>query len=246
VNLPIEVVCHRGANEYAPENTYASSQLCIDWGVDYLEVDINTSKDGVMYLFHGPDLSSTTNAHGKIYEWESAEIDELDCGSWFDSAFHRQKIPRLTEFLDWVDHRINLFFDVKWAQLPELRDVIYRYGIEHECFFWFGKEKFADEFIRVDPNLALKINVEHPDDVERAWQRYGANIVEFSLKNATKEMISACRELGIKSMILHKERDENAYQQILESGVNMINCDHGDHFLAVKNLFDTDSNNPIT
>ena len=39
MNHPIEIVCHRGANAYAPENTYASAQYCIDWGMDYLEID---------------------------------------------------------------------------------------------------------------------------------------------------------------------------------------------------------------
>ena len=46
----VEIVCHRGANEYAPENTYPAAQLCIDWGMDYVEIDVNTSKDGVMYV----------------------------------------------------------------------------------------------------------------------------------------------------------------------------------------------------
>lgn len=31
----VEIVCHRGANHYAPENTYAAAQVCIDWGMDY-------------------------------------------------------------------------------------------------------------------------------------------------------------------------------------------------------------------
>ena len=77
------MVCHRGANDHAPENTYASAQPCIDRGVDYLEIDVNTSRDGVHYVFHGPDLARTTNGTGKIYEWESTDLDALDCGSWF-------------------------------------------------------------------------------------------------------------------------------------------------------------------
>ncbi len=234
MNPSVEIVCHRGANEYAPENTYASSQFCIDWGVQYLEVDINTSKDGIMYLFHGPDLASTTNGTGKIYEWESADIDRLDCGSWFDPVFGHEKIPRLTEFLDWIDHRIKLFFDVKWANLRQLREVVYQYGIEQECFFWFGREKFATELTQIDPDLVLKINVQTPEEVRQAQQKFGAKIVEFSLANATGEMVRTCRELGIKSMILQKEYNEAAYQQVLQAGVNMINCDHGDRFLQVQ------------
>lgn len=31
----VEVVCHRGANEHCPENTYAAARKCIEWGVAY-------------------------------------------------------------------------------------------------------------------------------------------------------------------------------------------------------------------
>jgi len=60
----IEIVCHRGANELAPENTYASSQICLDWGVHYVEIDVSTSADGVLYVIHGPGLETDRPAYG--------------------------------------------------------------------------------------------------------------------------------------------------------------------------------------
>ena len=39
LNRSIEIVCHRGANQQAPENTFAGAQLCVDWGVDYIEIE---------------------------------------------------------------------------------------------------------------------------------------------------------------------------------------------------------------
>ncbi|NJN82104.1 MAG: hypothetical protein HC802_07375 [Caldilineaceae bacterium] len=80
----IEIVCHKGANEYAPENTYAAAQLCIDWGMDFVEIDVNRSHDGMHYILHGPELDATTNGRGRIDAMLAAEIDQLDAGSWFD------------------------------------------------------------------------------------------------------------------------------------------------------------------
>ena len=79
----VQIVCHKGANELRPENTVASAQLCVDWGVDYVEVDVNTSMDGVMYILHGPYIDKTTNGQGRFCELHSSEIDKLDAGSWF-------------------------------------------------------------------------------------------------------------------------------------------------------------------
>ena len=237
---PIEIVCHRGANEYAPENTYASSQICIDWGIDYLEIDINTSKDGTPYLFHGPDLYRTTGADGRINEWFDKDLDQLDCGSWFDPTFKDERLPKLEPFLEWIDHRIKLFFDVKWSNLKQLREIVYRYGIEDECFFWFGREKFARELVQLDDALMLKINVRNPVDVVKARDEYKADIVEFVLTDASSELIKVCRELEVKSMILHTENDAEAFQRIINSGVDMVNLDHANHFLSV--FHETDGN----
>ena len=235
VNQPIEIVCHRGANELAPENTYASAQHCIDWGMDYLELDVNTSRDGVMYVFHGPDLARTTNRdNGKIYELTSSEIDQLDCGSWFGEAFTGTRIPRLEEYLNWIDHRIKLFFDVKWADLSRLVDLIKSMNLEDECFFWFGRDKLARQFVSLDSGLAIKINASNVQEVNKARQIYGASIVEFALDDATPELIDHCRNINMKSMILHKQNDPVAFKQIIETGVDMVNVDHGDSFLQVR------------
>ncbi|MCB1692240.1 MAG: glycerophosphodiester phosphodiesterase family protein [Pseudomonadales bacterium] len=229
----IEIVCHRGANEYAPENTYASAERCIEWGVDYLEIDVNTSRDGVMYVFHGPDLERTTGVNAKIYELDSDDVDRLDCGSWFGPGFAGTRIPRLDEFLLWVDHRVKLFFDVKFADLPELVRLVEARGLVDECFFWFGRDKFARALHELAPHLALKINVNRPDQVAHARKEYGARIVEFSLANMSEAMAEACRASGVKSMILQRPFSISAYEAILTSGVDMVNLDHADRFLEV-------------
>jgi len=229
----IEIVCHRGANEYAPENTYASSEICIDWGADFLEIDINTSRDGIPYLFHGPDLSRTTNGSGKIYEHDSSILDQLDCGSWFSNKFSAERIPRLDEFLAWIDRRIKLFLDVKWADLQLIRQLIYEHDMQDNCFFWFGRNKFAHELHALDSSLDLKINVSSTKEVVQAKELYGASIVEFSLQDASQEMISTCRELDVRSMILYKTNDVDGFRRIIKSGADMVNLDHADHFLKV-------------
>lgn len=229
-----EIVCHRGANARAPENTWASAQLCIDWGMDWLEIDVNTSRDGVMYVFHGPDLARTTNGKGKIYDWDSVDLDRLDCGSWFDPAFAGERIPRLDEFLRRIKHRIKVFFDVKYADLSKLVALLHELDMADECFFWFGREKFVTAFREVTPDLPLKINVRTPADVDAARTRYNASIVEFGLQDMSEAMAAACRANEIRSMILHKENDPVAFRRILEWNVDMVNVDHGDQFARVR------------
>ncbi len=143
---PIQIVCHRGANEFAPENTYASSQICIDWSMDYVEIDVNSSNDGVLYVFHGLELEKSTNGKGIIMALLSEDIDQLDAGSAFAPRFQDQRIPRLDEYLGWIKGKAKLFLDVKFANLNELAALIRKHNFEDDCFFWFQMPEMAKTF----------------------------------------------------------------------------------------------------
>lgn len=228
---PIGVVCHRGANEYAPENTYASAARCIEWGMDVLEVDVNMSLDGELLLFHGPGLERTTNGTGRINTTHSTQLAQLDVGSWFAPEFADERMPRLDEFLAWVDHRIALFFDVKRADLSKFVALIHATGYAESCFVWFGNPAKAREFHALAPELPLKINVSHPDEVMSAKVDFGAALVEVGLRDATPAMVTACRDAGVKLMVLQLPYDPNAYRQVLDLGADFVNLDHADRFV---------------
>lgn len=240
MSKPIEIVCHKGANEYAPENTFASSQLCIDWGVDYIEIDVNLSKDGVYYLLHGPEVDKTTNGHGNLSELTSAEIDQLDAGSWFDAKFAGERVPRLETFLPWVKGKAKLFIDVKAGHPKPLIDLIYAHGFEHECFFWCGHDPWVREFRKLDQQLALKVNVNSVAEVIAAHERLAANIVEVDPANVSQPLLDECRRRAIKVMVFEKRKSAPAFRQILEWGVDMVNLDHADLFQQVASEFAAD------
>ena len=229
----IEIVCHKGANEYAPENTYVASQLCLDWGMDYVEVDVNLSKDGVHYLLHGPDIDQTTDGSGPFRALTSAAIDRLDAGSWFDPRFAGEQVPRLEPFLAWIKGKAKVFLDVKAANLEQLIHTIYRMGLERECFFWFGQPDMAHQFRQLDRQLLLKVNVSNVTDLREAVDLYQANIVEVRLKDMSAALHSACRRFGLKLMIYQPEKDVEAFRRIIEWDVDLVNLNHGDLFAAL-------------
>jgi glycerophosphoryl diester phosphodiesterase len=229
----IEIVCHKGANEHAPENTYAAAQRCIDWGVDYVEIDVRTSKDGVFYLLHDETLDRTTNGQGPLAERTAAEIDRLDAGSWFHPRFADERVPRLDEFLRWIKGKAKVFLDVKAADPQSIVALIHRVGMADEVFFWSGSNAWALALREIAPQLALKINVKTVADVVRAHDVYGANIVEVGLPHMTQAVQNACRERGIKVMIYEQQKNIAAFRTILDWRAEMINLNHADVFLEV-------------
>lgn len=229
----IQIVAHRGANEYAPENTLAAARLCVDWELDYVEIDVRASKDSVLYLLHDHKVDRTTNGTGEIAALMAAEIDTLDAGSWFNAKFAGERIPRLEPYLKWIKGKAKIFFDVKGGDLKEVIELVNQTGLEDDCFFWFGEDSLAVEFRKLTQKLPLKINVATPAEVDSAVKKYQANIVEFKFADMTPELIATCRELGVKSMVLQGEKDPGAFRKIIELKPDMVNLNHGDLFLAL-------------
>ena len=89
------VIAHRGASFDAPESTAAAYTLARDLGADYLEMDLQRSKDGVLFALHDNSLLRTTDVAKKFPERKDspasaftlAELKSLDAGSWFNQAY---------------------------------------------------------------------------------------------------------------------------------------------------------------
>lgn len=225
------IVAHRGANHLAPENTIAATQKCVELGVDYVEIDVRTSKDGVMYILHDKTLDRTTNGSGEISKRDSGYIDQLDAGSWFGSEFADQKVPRLKPFLRQFKGKVKIYFDVKAADLAELVALVHETGFAQDCFFWFSKDERARELRTLDRHIPLKMNAVDVAGLIRVMD-YNPQIIEYRLENLTPEFINFCREHDLMLMA-HAlgEGSETKYQEIIDSAADMVNLDRPDEMI---------------
>ena len=55
------LIAHRGASAYAPEHTLAAYRLALEQGADYVEQDLQVTKDGQLVCLHDLTLERTTN-----------------------------------------------------------------------------------------------------------------------------------------------------------------------------------------
>jgi glycerophosphoryl diester phosphodiesterase len=127
------VIAHRGASFDAPESTAAAYKAARDLGADYLEMDLQRSKDGVLFALHDNNLQRTTDVASKFPERKDspanaftiAELKSLDAGSWFNAAYPDRarpgfvglKILTLDEIIDIAQgnplHKPGLYIETK-------------------------------------------------------------------------------------------------------------------------------------
>lgn len=73
----MKIIGHRGARGLVTENTLESFQKAIDLGVDGIEFDVWTSKDGVAIVHHDEDLLRMTGRKGLIPELTYEQISQI-------------------------------------------------------------------------------------------------------------------------------------------------------------------------
>jgi glycerophosphoryl diester phosphodiesterase len=73
LQLP-QVIGHRGAMAYAPENTLASFREARRRGATWVEIDVKLTADGVPILMHDPSLERTMGIDRLVAETPRAEL----------------------------------------------------------------------------------------------------------------------------------------------------------------------------
>ncbi|MEV4630732.1 glycerophosphodiester phosphodiesterase family protein [Micromonospora sp. NPDC049523] len=96
---PFTVVAHRGASAAAPENTLVAQEIARKGGADWIENDVQPSKDGVPFILHDGTVDRTTDGTGNIRDLTAEQIKALDAGSWFGPQYVGERVPTLAEQL---------------------------------------------------------------------------------------------------------------------------------------------------
>lgn len=90
---------HRGAMDFAPQNTLPAFRLAVEQGADGVELDVQLTKDGVLVVFHDARVDALTDGRGALKDLTYAQVKALDAGVKFGRAWRGTRIPTLEEVL---------------------------------------------------------------------------------------------------------------------------------------------------
>lgn len=107
----LQVIAHRGGASYEPENTLAAFRNSINQGVDWLEFDVQMTKDGALVVIHDETVDRTTDGTGAVREMTLEQIRSLDAGKG-------EKVPTFEEVLELAKtHGMKILPETKSAHL---------------------------------------------------------------------------------------------------------------------------------
>lgn len=159
----VQVAAHRGDVHKAPENSLSSIEAALEQGVDAIEIDVKTTKDGRIILNHDSTLSRVAGVPERVEELNYEELSHVDIGRLFSDEFIGEKIPTLSEALDRLsEENVNVIIDVKLTDLTRsskmaksIVDLVKIYGLEDATYVQSFDNEFLQEVRRQDSTIKI-------------------------------------------------------------------------------------------
>lgn len=154
-----EITGHRGASKNYPENTMAAFAGAWEDGADWIELDVQQSRDGVIFCMHDSSFQRTAGLRKNAWELTWEEISQLDAGSFLGPEHAGEPIPTLAEAVDFARwHHIRLNIELKPTGRERdfeqaVVDIIREYGFEDDCVITSQKYAALERVKAIAPEI---------------------------------------------------------------------------------------------
>jgi glycerophosphoryl diester phosphodiesterase len=231
------LIAHRGASGYAPENTLAAFRKAVAMGLEFIETDLQLSRDARFVAIHDETVSRTTNGQGAVHDLTLAELRRLDAGSWFGSAFTGERIPTLEEILEFAKrHDVVFYLEIKpsgtWGGEHALIGAIREAGEVARIVVISFDANIVEAVRKSEPTLmtGLLYDGQLPNPIEKALE-IGARQLCVRGDLVTPAMIAAAKKNDLQ--VICWTVNHPAHMRLLsDAGVNGIMSDYPDRLTA--------------
>ncbi|RLG78945.1 MAG: glycerophosphodiester phosphodiesterase [Thermoprotei archaeon] len=225
---PFSVIGHRGAAGRAPENTLKAVEYGIKVGADVVEVDVRSTRDGVLVVFHDQDLLRLTGINKRLRELEYPWIEE-------NVRVKGEHIPKLDEVLEAVKDRVCLFVEVKE---PDTTRKVVKTLLQHRILGSTALISFYDEALvearSIAKNIVTGLIYSKPPGRVLDAKKLGAKIALPHYRIASAKANSLVHRLGLKVVVWTVNSEKDALETY-RKGADGIASDYPDLMVSLRN-----------
>lgn len=158
INSGFTVVGHRGDPVKYPEETIQSDNSAFNSGADYVELDLQLSKDGVLVITHDDDLYRVTHTHAIVSQNNFSSLKQLK----YDNGEHVMSLNELfkyyknkpnTKFV--LETKIDHSTDKSYELEEKIAQVVKKYHMEKRIMIHSFSNASLFRFRELLPNAYL-------------------------------------------------------------------------------------------
>lgn len=196
-----EVIGHMGSCADRPGNTLVGVRRAIEAGAHVTEVDVRTTKDGMLVCLHDAEVDRTTNGKGKVADLTLADVRKLDAGVKFDARFAGERVPTLREVLELAKGKIAVMIDLKEdgeEYAEQIATAVRAFGEPKRVVLGIRSVEHAKRFRKLLPDGRQIGLVPTADDIE-PFGKAGVTVIRLWPKWLSDEkLVPRVRKLGLE------------------------------------------------
>ncbi len=234
----ILTIAHRGAHQWLPEDTMPAIEKAVELGLDYVELDVRFTSDGVPVLMHDATVDRTTDGHGLVRDMTLAEIKRLDAAGareWRGN-FHDLRVPTLEEALRAMKGRASAYVNQKDPPRPVEIELLQEYGFLPGSAVIAGRNEQVLAFHELVPTADLLLNIRGIDDIP-AVLASNPRLKGFNTRAriVTRELVEAAHAKGVLVFTNALGADDNPgdMQRVIAAGVDAVQTNQPDVLLRL-------------
>lgn len=229
----VVLVAHRGGIvlDY-PENTLAAFRRAIESGVDVIELDLRSTKDGQIVVLHDHTVNRTTNGRGAVAAMSLTELRKLDAGGG-------ERIPTYEEVLQLVAGTgVLLLTDIKENPLLDRRKLVRLTEERNAVSCVIVGARTLDDlraFRALNPDLRMLGFVKEVGDIQPFVQA-GADIIRLWPEwiEADPGLIGRVHKSGKPVWALTGDAPREELEKLVQLGVDGIISDLPDVMIGLR------------
>jgi glycerophosphoryl diester phosphodiesterase len=220
------ITAHRGAKAAAPENTLAAFQAAIDAGADYVELDVQHTRDGQVVVMHDADFMRMGDDPRRVADLTGAEIATIDIGRKYGPQFTGERAPTLEQVIDLARGRIKINIELKY-NVPDP-------GLAPAVVELLRREDFIDQVVITSLDYAALKQVRSLEPRLKTGHivtaavgdvlRTEADFLSLNSAKATARLVRRARAAG-KDVAAWTVNDPEVMLRMIERGVDNIITD---------------------
>ena len=225
---PVKIAHHRGASRYAPENTLPALEKAIRLGADFVEFDLQTTRDGGFVLLHDRTLNRTTNGQGAFGNGTSPRSPRSTPVPGLAGHSRKRRFRPSTTFSMRPASGLNCTSTPR-TSLPKPSRLTHRSGTgwsrgPSSTRAW----PISRSCGRSNPAIRRMPPLRNASRLDSAVERVQPYAFDTAWSILSKELIDRCHIRGVKvfsdALGAHEKLED--YQRAIRDGIDLIQTDH--------------------
>ncbi|MEM3708310.1 MAG: glycerophosphodiester phosphodiesterase family protein [Nitrososphaerales archaeon] len=212
----INIIAHRGASAYEPENTLRAVKRALELNAKMIEVDVRLSKDEQIVVIHDESVDRTTNGKGLVKNLTLEELRKLDAGKG-------EKIPTLQEVINAVRKKAILIIEIKVLNIEDsIVRTIEKEGIENEVIVTSFNHHILKRIKNLNPTIKTGVIFKcHPIKSVDLALNANAESLFPEYRYLSKEMVNEAHKNNLRIFPWTID-DPSIANELIEIGVDGI------------------------